>query len=138
MPESVELRQVGVFRAATLLAKTVLESGDVSLILKTTLPGVTATDIEKQFGTDFTAEALSLPVDQWSGPLRSGYGWHLVKVVGRIPGRIPDLAEVRGKVERDLLYETRQAAEEQSFQEIAGKYRITMNDGAKRMLQEEM
>ena len=96
--------------------------------------GLTATELEKQFGTDFTAEVLSLAEGVWAGPVRSGYGLHVVKVVDRQPGRIPDLAEVRNRVENDLRYETSKAAQEQSYQEIASKYRVAVSDRAGQML----
>lgn len=109
------------------------ESGDSTMLTPDHL-AVTALDVERLFGTDFTAAVLSLPTDQWSGPIRSEYGLHLVKVFDRVPGRIPELVEVREKVETDLLYETREAFKEQGFQEIAVKYRVTMTDGAEIML----
>ncbi len=112
------------------------ESGDATM-LALTHDAVTATDIEKQFGTDFTAEALSLTEGKWSGPVRSAYGLHLVKVFDRVPSRIPELAEVRDKVENDLRYEEGNAAEEQGFQEIAGKYEIAISDAAEQMLRGE-
>jgi len=112
------------------------EAGDATMI-DTVQEAVTATDLEKQFGTDFTAEVLSLPAGEWSGPVRSGYGLHVVKVFDRVPGRIPDLAEVRDKVESDLQYEARKASQEQGFQEIAGKYRVSISDRAEEMLEGE-
>ena len=78
------------------------EAGDATTMLETVQEAVTALDLEKQFGTEFTAEVLALPAGKWSGPVRSGYGLHVVKVFDRKPGRIPDLAEVRDKVETDL------------------------------------
>jgi peptidyl-prolyl cis-trans isomerase C len=111
------------------------EAGDATTMLETVQEAVTALDLEKQFGTEFTAEVLSLPEGKWSGPVRSGYGLHVVKVFDRKPGRIPDLAEVRDKVETDLQYEARRAAQEQGYQEIAGKYRVVISDRAKQMLQ---
>jgi len=109
-------------------------AGDTTM-LETVHQNVTATDIEKQFGTDFTAEVLSLAEGKWSGPVRSGYGLHVVKVSDRVPGRIPSLAEVRDTVENDLRYEARQVSEEQGFQEISGKYRVAISDGAKRIME---
>ena len=109
------------------------EAGDAGMF-ETVQEAVTALDLEKQFGTDFTAEVLSLPGGRWSGPIPSGYGLHVVKVFDRKPGRIPDLAEVRDKVETDLRYEASAAAQEQSYQEIAGKYRVVISDRAKQML----
>ena len=124
------------FREKEPSAETLREAGDPSLIdpLHT---GITARDLEETFGTDFAAEVLSLPSDTWSGPVRSSYGLHVVKVFDRVPGRIPELAEVRAKVENDLRYEAATALEEQGFQEIVGKYRITITEGAERMLQGE-
>jgi peptidyl-prolyl cis-trans isomerase C len=110
------------------------DAGDPTMF-DTIQEAVTALELEKQFGTDFTAEVLSLTAGKWSGPVRSGYGLHVVKIFDRIPGRIPDLAEVRDKVEADLQYEARRAAEEQGYQEIAGKYKIVISDRAKQMLQ---
>jgi hypothetical protein len=59
----------------------------------------------------------------------------VVKIFGRKPGRIPDLAEVRDKVKSDLQYEARRAAQEQGYQEIAGKYRVVISNRAEQMLQ---
>ena len=108
-------------------------AGDTAMIAAVQ-EAVTAANLEKQFGTDFTAEVLSLPKGKWSGPVRSGYGLHVVKVFDRQPGRIPDLAEVRDKVESDLLYEARKASQELGYQEIAGKYRVGISDRAEQML----
>ena len=110
------------------------QAGDATM-LAAVQEAVTASDLERQFGTDFTAEVLSLPEGKWAGPVRSGYGLHVVKVFDRKPGRLPDLTEVRDKVESDLLYEARKAAQEQGFQEIAGKFRVAISDRAGKMLQ---
>ena len=130
-------------RAETLLSQfqsqepsqaALRQAGD-AIMIASVQESVTALELEKQFGTDFTAEVLSLPEQTWSGPVRSEYGLHLVKLSDRKPGRIPALAEVRDKVESDLLYEARSAAREQGFQEIAGKYRVAISARAEQMLQ---
>ena len=112
------------------------EAGD-STMLETVQEAVTALDLEKLFGTEFTAEVLALPAGKWSGPVRSGYGLHVVKIFDRTPGRIPELAEVRDKVKSDLQYEARRASQEQGYQEIAGKYRVVISNRAEQMLQGE-
>lgn len=109
------------------------ELGDATM-LEQILIEVSATELESKFGAEFTAEVLSLPAEQWSGPVRSGYGLHLVKVFDRQPGKTPELAAVRDKVQYDLLYETRMASQEQGYQEIAGKYQVLINEGAEQML----
>lgn len=118
------------FRAGEPGGGDVAASGD-PIMLQPLYREITATDLERLFGSEFTAAAVSLPVGEWSGPVRSGYGLHLVKILERTPGRIPELEEVRGRVEDDLAYENRKAAEEQGYQEIAGKYRVVMTDEAR-------
>jgi peptidyl-prolyl cis-trans isomerase C len=110
-----------------------LESGDPTMLESIHIE-VTALDIERRFGSEFTAAVLSLPADQWSGPVQSGFGLHVVKVFDREPGRIPEFAEVRERVENDLLYETREAFQEQGYQEIAVKYKVSITEGAEIML----
>jgi len=110
------------------------EAGD-SIMLETVYRDVTAPELERLFGSDFAAEVLSLPEGQWSGPVRSGYGLHVVKVLERTAGRIPELADVRDRVKDDLRYENRKAAEEQGYQEVAGRYRVVMTKEAGLMLQ---
>ncbi len=50
------------------------------------------------FGSAFADRLTSLPVGEWSGPLRSGFGWHLVKVEQREPGKLPPLERIRDEV----------------------------------------
>lgn len=113
------------------------ELGDATM-LEHIHTALSATDLEARFGTEFAAEVLSLPSEQWAGPVRSGYGLHLVKVFDRQPGKTPELAAVRDKVEYDLRYETRMASQEQGYQEIAGKYQVLISEGAEQMLRGDM
>jgi hypothetical protein len=57
-----------------------------------------------------------------------------VKVEAWEPARIPELAQVRERVLTDLRYESRQAAEEQGYLEIASKYQVSITDGAEALL----
>ena len=111
--------------------------GDATM-LEHILTAMTATELEAKFGAEFTAEVLSFPEDQWSGPVRSGYGLHLVQVFDRQAGTTAELAAVRDKVEYDLMYETRMASQEQGYQEIAGKYQVLISEGAEQMLRGDM
>ena len=113
------------------------ELGDATM-LEHILTAMTATELEAKFGAEFTAEVLSFPEDQWSGPVRSGYGLHLVQVFDRQAGTTAELAAVRDKVEYDLMYETRMASQEQGYQEIAGKYQVLISEGAEQMLRGDM
>jgi len=67
------------------------------------LPLTTQRDLEGDFGTDFAATVMKLPKGQWSEPLPSRYGHHLVFVQEHQEATVPPLSEVRELVERQLL-----------------------------------
>jgi hypothetical protein len=67
------------------------------------------TDLEKIFGPGFAAEAMALPENVWSGPLRSAYGLHLVWVHEIVPGELPRLADVRSRLALELAHERQEA-----------------------------
>lgn len=88
-----ELRAGG---AAALAA----EAGDPTL-LPPVSTNIIATDVARRFGREFAAAIASVPVGQWSGPIKSAFGIHLVKVETRIDGRVPAFGEVSEVVRRD-------------------------------------
>ena len=48
---------------------------------------------------DLRGRDIRLKPGAWSGPLESGYGWHLVFIDSIIPGRIPEFEEVEPDVQ---------------------------------------
>jgi parvulin-like peptidyl-prolyl isomerase len=67
-----------------------------------------------------------LPVQRWAGPLESSYGLHLVRVRDLVPGRIPDLANVREAVLRDFLSERRQQALDAAYAKFRARYAVVV------------
>ena len=76
------------------------EIGDVSL-LPTSFDEASPREVDGTFGTGFSSELDNLEVGNWQGPVRSGFGLHLVRIDSRTPGRLPELAEIRPIVERE-------------------------------------
>ena len=66
--------------------------------------------VASSFGQGFADQLAVLPTGEWSGPIESAYGLHLVFVYARTAERLPALAEVREAVARDWSYAQRQAA----------------------------
>jgi hypothetical protein len=62
-------------------------------------------DLERVFGGDFAATVDQMQPGAWAGPVRSSYGVHLVWVRERLPGRVPPLAAIRGRLVLGLLEE---------------------------------
>ena len=66
------------------------------------------------FGSEFATQVEEAPVGQWSGPLQSGFGLHLVRVDERKAGALPTLEEIRPLVLREWQAEQRKQANRRS------------------------
>ena len=80
--------------------------------------------VERDFGGGFAKALLSLPTGRWEGPIRSGYGVHLVKVEKVVPGRLPNLGEVRTAVARDYEEDRRKRSAETDYFKLRQNYRV--------------
>jgi hypothetical protein len=96
----------------------------------TMLPArVTASDVDlvaRDFGADFAAALVKLPVGQWSGPIGSGVGVHLVRLAALVPPALPPLADVRAKVVREWENDRRVAASEASYARARARYDVVI------------
>jgi peptidyl-prolyl cis-trans isomerase C len=91
--------------------------------------GTSADDLRRRFGESEMAVApLHAPLEQWSGPYRSGYGWHLIRVTARAAGTAPKLDFIRGQVRSDWLADYRQRDLEARIAELIAKHRIVRQD----------
>ncbi len=66
-------------------------------------------EVDGTFGLGFSAKLDALPVGEWSDPIRSGIGLHLIKIDGRVPGEIPDLDGAKSAVRREWENDRRTA-----------------------------
>jgi hypothetical protein len=81
----------------------------------------------RMFGNDFARRLAELPPGEWSGPVPSGYGLHLVYLSERIEGRAPELDDVRGAVTRDLLTRRRKQQLEAMYERLLEKYEVVID-----------
>jgi len=82
--------------------------------------------IGRDFGDEFAQALLTLPVGTWQGPVRSGFGAHLVRIERRVPGRPATLAEARASVERDYESDRRERAREDYYRRLRRDYRVVI------------
>jgi hypothetical protein len=94
------------------------------LLLEPRFEGLPGREVERLFGREFAASLARLQPGGWVGPLRSGYGEHLVRLERREPGALPPLAEVREAVERDWRQDQRQQAREADHRRWLSRYRV--------------
>ncbi len=84
------------------------------------------TDIARVLGSDFVPKLLALIPGEWSGPLRSGFGYHLVQVTDRIDGRVPALEEIRESVLQEWQFAEREKYAEEFYQQLRAQYSVTV------------
>jgi len=82
-------------------------------------------EVVRLFGADFATVLAATPAsDQWTGPVTSALGVHLVKVTANTPARLPPFEQVRDAVMADRQDETRREQNEQAIQNIIARYKI--------------
>ncbi len=120
-------RAEGVFallRKGSRDSDAVVRSGD-SFASGTDFESVNATDAASLFGdSQFSAALFTAPVGNWSGPFRSGYGWHLLRVSSREASRPPSFEAVRNRVQSDYAADARERRNQAEFRRLASKYHI--------------
>ena len=121
--------------AARLLGRLQRAGGrsDVSalgdaFLLESNFTAVPASEVARQFGDGFVAQLSELSPGQWRGPLKSGFGVHLVFVSQRTGARMPGLDEVRSAVRREWESARRLDANEKFYQKLLEHYTVTIED----------
>jgi len=99
------------------------ERGD-SLPLPMEFNEVRLGEISRLFGSQLADSLLNLERGEWTGPVRSGYGLHLVRIDNFTPARDPKLIEVREKVKIEWLEQRRRNATDEMYKRLAEQYSI--------------
>jgi hypothetical protein len=88
---------------------------------------ISGADAIRIFGNSQLAHELArLPVGQWSEPLRSGFGVHLVRIISRTRAGSLPFEAVRGKVVEDFTRQAADARTRRAVRELAGRYEVVL------------
>ena len=90
------------------------------------LEAIPLLDIANQFGDDFAGALERAPLGQWTGPVASGFGLHLVKVVRREQAQKPNLSMVRQRLENDWRSAAVRKAEEDNLNNLLKGYDVVI------------
>ncbi|MEM8728985.1 MAG: peptidylprolyl isomerase [Pseudomonadota bacterium] len=94
-------------------------------LLPDTMDNSTPVQVDRVFGTG-TFEALyALPVGDWVGPVRSGYGAHLVRLRARTDAVLPPLDEVRSAVLSDWQSSLSKDLSTRQYEALEERYSVT-------------
>jgi len=115
---------------AALQQNEVLEAefSGLSGLLPRRFDNATETTVAGQFGEGFKNLLFTLDVGQWTGPVESPFGIHLIRIEQIEDGRVPPLSEIRDIVQRDWLSDRRRSAQAALFEQLRSKYAITIED----------
>ncbi len=83
-------------------------------------------ELSELFGGGFARGLAELPTGEWSGPLASAFGVHLVRVLTRSAPGQPDLAQVRSRVLEDYRATRHREANEAAYESLHKRYRVTV------------
>lgn len=94
------------------------------LPLPAQLEDVSVSEVARLFGQSFAESLGAVDPGKWTGPVESGYGYHLVLVSHWTSGRTPKLAEVQEEVQREWMSRRRQETVDGLYERLAENYSI--------------
>jgi len=75
-------------------------------------------------GTDFAALVFASPTDEWSEPVHSGFGWHLVKVTSHQPPKVLPFEQVLPDVRAAWLHDSTAQARRKQLDALRAGYQV--------------
>src|SRR5436305_811392 len=82
--------------------------------------------VARDFGRGFAGEVEAAPLGQWTGPIASSFGAHLVRVSVRTPAVLPELDAIRPIVAREWENERRVNARSASLDTLRANYTVVI------------
>ena len=102
------------------------ERGD-RFMLQFDYPSRSSREIGQLFSRTFAGALFQLEAnDTWQGPIRSSYGYHVVRVSNREESVLPELATVADRVRQDFDVDRRREASEAFYQSLLAQYEVTI------------
>lgn len=90
--------------------------------------GKTPLEVSKAFGPAFADALFALSPGGWLGPLRSGYGWHLVYIDTLAPPHTADFETIRPAIRSAWLDERYREIRDRAYAEMLSRYTIVLPD----------
>jgi hypothetical protein len=83
-------------------------------------------EIARDFGPGFARALFALPTGVWSGPIESGYGWHLAWIDSIAPSQVPAFDDVQPDVRREWIEDRRAELRERAFAAMRARYEVVV------------
>ena len=111
--------------AEALRPEQAVELGDVSPS-GAQFKGQLARQLASRFGEEFAKAAVSLPEGQWSDPVETPFGAHLLLVQERTLPQTPPLSEIRARVAAAYKSSQRQERLRTAIEELRARYLVVV------------
>jgi len=115
---------------ASLQGGAAHEVAGVASLLPDTMSLTRVQNIDKVFGSGFSAALNQLEKGAWSEPVQSAFGWHLVRVRDVSPSELPPLATVRDKVLYDWQSVQTRILTNMQVDQMRARYDLRLPDEA--------
>jgi hypothetical protein len=86
--------------------------------------------IARSFGDSFAEDLVKLPPEEWTGPIYSALGGHIVRVDVHKESRLPELEEIRAQVEGEYLDQRRRELKDIAYQQLRQNYQVIIEPSA--------
>jgi hypothetical protein len=112
------------------VAEAALASGQTAgedISLPAAFDNAARTEVEGRLGQTFTAALDNLaPAESWTGPIASGFGWHLVHLRARKVGTPPKLSDIPDQVEADWRSSTEAQRRKDAYEVLRSAYQVSV------------
>jgi len=117
------------FAAETLKAletgQSAQELGKPSLLPRRVITATTAI-VQRGFGAQFANELAATDVGEWTGPIHSTYGAHLVLIEQRTEAQTGFFDDIRDRLRMDFIRVRRLESEELRYARMLQRYQVTI------------
>jgi hypothetical protein len=117
---------------AALVSLSTMDNGTAMIgdpiLLETEFHDVDARAVSNLFGDDFARTIFSLKPGSWTGPVKSGYGVHIVRISNLRPPTIRSFEAVRPKVVEAWQHARETEAKAAYLAKLREKYSVNIDD----------
>ena len=71
---------------------------------------------------------FAAPPGRWVGPVRSGFGWHLVRVTDTVPGHPRRFADARADALQAWQEQDRRARNDTAYRALLARYTVKLSE----------
>jgi hypothetical protein len=120
---------------ASLTAKLPTGSAGDPFLLGNVFTDEDERSLSNTFGASFSQNVIAAEPGRWSGPFRSAYGFHLVRVTSMTPPRTLPFEEVRDRLVHEWQVIKQEHAKREGYEALLRKYDFAVDPEVRPLLQ---